>query len=446
MTLRNRSRGILADAPSSALTTYTTAAGRTRTNPPPGLEDNLPSSQILLAQLLHAQQVQNELFTRQLELLQSQELPVYSNPSDILKSVDPDIRNILAEWSREYKNALHQCVTQRDLQTKYADLETSGSLHKQFADECKKGDGSAIHGQCQEIGFLPPILEENQVDMFVDGEVAFDICSAFKEMRQRNARECHNFVLAYQCQCCQFFEKRANHEHQFSLLKDKLVAWFGKFGPAFSSSAKQAVNKQTIQFAELTSRTEHPKAVSRHEKDLANKAKQKEEILKAEAEFRTMDVTKLLAAAVLEHSALQSSNQHNRSSRSTSKQQVVHQFGALAFFVKQYPELAENVNITVRKQRTLSKASSSRRPSTRGRSASQAFAGSRKWQASRKSRTSHSARSSKRGSSRRSHKSQRSSASQSKGKGHKGKGKGKISGKDKHQKEMRLKSPGSKRS
>ena len=94
-------------------------------------------------------------------------------------------------------------------------------------------------------------------------------------------------------------------------------------------------------FAELVFRTEHPKAMSKQEKDKESKQKRKDELTKAEAEFRIMDVNKLLAMAVLEFATLSGKSGTQKS------QHVVPTTGALAYFVKQHPDLAKKYNISV---------------------------------------------------------------------------------------------------
>ena len=112
----------------------------------------------------------------------------------------------------------------------------------------------------------------------------------------------------------------------------KIVSRLGlrRMHPCF----KSAVQSLVAQFADLAFRTEQPKAISRHEEERAKRAKQREELTKAEAGFRLMDVNKPLAMAMLEQTTLSSKSSPNR-------HHVVPPNGALAYFLKQHPHLAE---------------------------------------------------------------------------------------------------------
>ena len=148
---------------------------------------------------------------------------------------------------------------------------------------------------------------------------------------------------------------------------------------------------------------------SRIEKEQANKTKQEQALLEAESDFRLMDVNRLLALAVLEFSALQSG-----SGAGKNHKQKISQHGALAFFVKQYPDLADKYNLIIKKARPDPKPSSDTKPSTRARSSS----------------SSKSKRSSQRSSRRPSRSASRASAKSTSTPKGKGKGRGKGKGKD----------------
>jgi hypothetical protein len=182
-------------------------------------------------------------------------------------------------------------------------------------------------------------------------------------------------------------------------------------------------------FAELVFRTEHPKAMSKQEKDKESKRKRKDELTKAEAEFRIMDVNnKLLAMAVLEFATL------SGKSRTQKSQHVVPTTGALAYFVKQHPDLAKKYNISVGS--TVSKPKSKPVGSNdkdRGRSASRTSIKSRQ-----SSLGSHRSRQSAK-TAKSSRASRASSRNKSKGKG-KGKGK-QTRGKGTGHKQVRMKTP-----
>ena len=123
---------------------YTTAAGRTHLiQPPPGLmmpPSSAATPSITLADLLQAQQQQNLLLQQQLALLQEKHISTqhYSDPFEVLNVVDPDLRPLLLEWMKDYQSTLQHSVTQSDLQQKYLDIEKAGELQRSFADESNK--------------------------------------------------------------------------------------------------------------------------------------------------------------------------------------------------------------------------------------------------------------------------------------------------------------------
>ena len=80
-------------------------------------------------------------------------------------------------------------------------------------------------------------------------------------------------------------------------------------------SVQESLQQQVKLFVELTFRTEQPKALSRCEREREQHTNKKEALVKAEAEFRLMDVNKLLAMAVLEYSSLQSGSEAKHKKR-----------------------------------------------------------------------------------------------------------------------------------
>ena len=393
----------------------------------------MPSSQQLLLQLVQSQQVQNQLLQQQMDVLrqQTQTPTAYNNPEDMLGTFDPSLQPVLKEWARDYRNALQQHVTQANLQQKYQDIAVSGELHKQFQDESTRSWQwpQAFKANAQELTTTSALLEEGQRDMYrADVAGPFDIEAAFRAMRRRHAQECQSFVFAYQRQCAAFFEDKVHPTKQLILLEDRFLCWQQKHGNLVSAQAKTRLQEQLKVFAELVFRTEHPKAMSKQEKDKESKQKRKDELTKAEAEFRIMDVNKLLAMAVLEFATLSGKSGTQKS------QHVVPTTGALAYFVKQHPDLAKKYNISVGS--TVSKPKSKPMGSNdkdRGRSGSRTSIKSRQ-----SSLGSHRSRQSAK-SAKSSRASRASSRNKSKGK-RKGKGK-QTRGKGTGHKQVRMKTP-----
>lgn len=390
----------------------------------------MPSSQQLLAQLLEQQQAQNQLLAQQLALLQQSQaasVTVYNDPHDLLKQVDPTLQHELSEWAKEYKTVLQHLASQTTLQQKYLDLVSTGELHKQFRDDAKKSWQwpAAFKTEVKEVSVCKDRLAEDEEDLFadIDPDRPFDLDAAFGALREKHARECQDFVFTFQRQCVDFFTRRANPKLQKELLEDRFQSWVQKNASVISPEAVKSLQTQVVQFAELTFRTEQPKVVSRHEKERAKRAKQREELTKAEAEFRLMDVNKLLAMAMLEQTILSSQGSANR-------QRVVPPHSALAYFLKQYPELAVKYKLTTCKPDAKPKTKKPHADKARGRSKSSHKSGGSSAGRRSASRVSSQSRASNCGKqfAKRSNRSASQNSQSSKKGDHKGKSKGKGRG------------------
>ena len=258
-----------------------------------------------------------------------------------------------------------------------------------------------------------------------DATQGFSLDHAFTEMRRRHAKECHDFVVAYQRQCVKHFEDEAHVTRQRIKLEDLLTSWFSKNASVLTHDVRCSSHHLAMQFADLTFRTEQPKAVARHEKEQDQKQKQRESLIKAEAEYRLMDVNKLLATAVLEFGALQGRS-------SSARQRVLPKDGALAYLSKQHPGLAKKYNLVVGKKGSSNLEPKAQQNGHRGRSSSKASkasstksagAGSARSKSSRSSKTPRSASRQSATSSKSKTNSNRQPSSQPKGRG-KGKGRG----------------------
>ena len=387
---------------------HRTAAGRLHVNPPPGLSVPAPaasSSSITLEDLLRAQQQQNLLLQQQLTLLQEQRVSSqqYTDPLDVLSLVDPDLKPVLGDWMKEYKSTLQHHVNQADLQQKYLDIENAGELQRSFEDEASKEWQwpQAFKANAKKLMECVPVLGEGQEDRLAmqdDNTLPFDISEAYKAMRRRHARECQNFIVAYQRQCSKFFKDEARQDVQLQKLSDKIKTWFERYDGIFSASAQASMEAHAHTFAQLTFRKELPKARAKQEHDREQKAKQKDALTKAEAEFRLMGVNKLLAMAVLEFASLPSKG-------TAAKHQRVPSTSALAFLVKQHPDVAEKHNLIV--QNNPKQPSAKPKPKPKPTRTSTRSASS---QASHGSRASRNKSSSTRGSSSRSRASSKASS------------------------------------
>lgn len=167
------------------------------------------ASQQLLAQLLQAQQLQNQMLAEQLKLMQqcrANSSKTYTQPHEVLEAIDPSLATEPAQWAKEYRSSLNHAVTQQGLQHKYQDLEATGETHKQFQMEAlKKWQWpDPFKAKARKMTTTRPVLNEGEQDEYelpAENAPPFNVEEAFAAMRKRHAKECHDFVLAYQRQC-----------------------------------------------------------------------------------------------------------------------------------------------------------------------------------------------------------------------------------------------------
>ena len=256
-------------------------------SPPARAPPGLPSSQEILLQLLQARTTQNQLMAQQLALArqsQKSDANSYAKPEDVLESVEPVLRVVLTEWAKEYRSTLQHFFTQKSLQQKFADLQADGMLRKQFLSEAQ---GSwqwpaDFKPHAKKVVQCVPSLMEGARDEFAQADEPsppFDIDREFAELRQKHAQECHNFVLAYQRQCTAYFEQEVHVTKQRNKLEDLLCSWFAKYAGVLSDDVRSSMHSLAMQFADLTFRTEQPRAMARHEKEREQKQKQRAQLL-----------------------------------------------------------------------------------------------------------------------------------------------------------------------
>jgi len=160
--------------------------------------------------------MQNQMLAEQLEQLkfmqqQYSEHPskTYTQPQDILDAIDPSLARQSAKLAKDYKSSLNHAVTQQELQHKQQDIEAASEIHKQFQTEAlKKWQWpDAFKATAKKMTHLRPVLPDGEADEFElpDGNAPpFNIKDEFAAMRRRHAKQCHDFVLAFQRQCTQF--------------------------------------------------------------------------------------------------------------------------------------------------------------------------------------------------------------------------------------------------
>jgi hypothetical protein len=223
--------------------------------------------------------MQNHMLAEQLEqlkLMQQQysahPSKTYTQPQDILDAIDPCLARELAKWAKDYKSSLNHAVTQQGLQHKYQELEAASEIHKQFQTEAlKKWQWpDAFKATAKKMTHMRPVLPGGEADEFElpDGNAPpFNIEDEFAAMRRRHAKECHDFVLAYQRQCTQFFQDEVHPARQMIKAEDILHAWTRKNRAVLTPSVQESLQQQVKLFAELTFRTEQPKALSHCERE-----------------------------------------------------------------------------------------------------------------------------------------------------------------------------------
>ena len=149
------------------------------------------------------------MLAEQLKLMQqccANSSKTYTQPHEVLEAIDPSLATELAQWAKEYRSSLNHAVTQQGLQHKYQDLEATGETHKQFQMEAlKKWQWpDPFKAKARKMTTTRPVLNEGEQDEYelpAENAPPFNVEEACPAMRKRHAKECHDFVLAYQRQC-----------------------------------------------------------------------------------------------------------------------------------------------------------------------------------------------------------------------------------------------------
>ena len=370
-----------------------TAAGRPRREAEPNQSFEqllMEQNKLLLAQVqLLQQQVQQPQSDRQSPQEVGQEVTLFQSPEKILNGVDPGLKDVFEGFAKEMKHLLSAWETQKALQSKYARLLESSSMHPHFQAEAEY-------------------------------KWQYDILSAWESMRQRHAKECFAFVCEHQDQVVRLYDQHVSVGELQNRLLDKLAAWVAEHGYN-DDAVHNAMKVKAKQFVESTIRAERPKLQTRMNKDKENYEKRQQALIEAKSQWESMDVKDVLSPALLE--LAQAKTARNKPIR-------VQDGGALAFLVKDNAELCRQHNIKFE----ASQAPNTPKRRTRGRVSSRDRSSStHKERPSSILRTPRSARS-PRASSKVSAKSRGNSKSPGKQVHFKGKGKGNDKGKGKGRK------------
>ena len=145
------------------------------------------------------------LLSRQIQLLEEQlrgrpDLTYneeYRDPFTLLKGLDPALQSVFKDWHKELKNTLNQLCQAMQLKDKYGRITERGELMNSFKAEAERDwpwPQSFLNKAVREalaprgsVTAAPPGLPEP----------TFDLKKEWAQLRSRHARECKDFLVAY---------------------------------------------------------------------------------------------------------------------------------------------------------------------------------------------------------------------------------------------------------
>ena len=351
----------------------------------------------MFASMIEQQKITNEILFNTGQFSQTTAAAVckvaedekYAKPAYNL--IDKRVNKIIAEWKADIKNSMDAFETHSLLSDKYN--QTEDWLHPHFQKESRfpwplPKKYLAIAEQ-QDIG-----------DQVMAISPDYDAELEWRQMRERHARECMNWVKAHQAKCVEFFQNEIQKVNIAQNLYDRLEIWAMEFLPDAKSMRfhKEQANIIIDEFY----RTVIPEVKSRIKKDREKKEKRITALAEAEAERQATDPQQLQALAMIE--ALRSQTKGKQDGK--KKQIILPTEGAIHFLLKDAtPDVLKQAGITFNQNSTRSPRPSRSNSNTTARNRSR----------------------------NRSRSSSRHSSRSSKGKGkknRKGKGKGKNKGKN----------------
>ena len=142
----------------------------------------------------------------------------FTDPSGILRKLDPELRGIFSDWVKGFKKGLHLHATQQELTNKYEMIEAKGELLRRFADEAKKKWQFPVAYRA----VASPLLEAGEDLADMDD---YDLDKAWQKMKERHAKEQHDFVIAHQRRCSQLAAEWVTFDRAKESLRDAVVSW-----------------------------------------------------------------------------------------------------------------------------------------------------------------------------------------------------------------------------
>lgn len=219
---------------------------------------------------------QNVIMQRQLQLAQENcqhqksTLCQYRTPKEFLKGLDPAVRTIFANWRKRFSGKVRLYVEQNRLSTRYQDLNVKGELMKPFSQESVKrwdwpefyravampiADNATILPEA--VAEVPPHADVSSKD---ERPTAFNVDSAFMELRQKHAWEMQNFVVAHQKCCVDKIMEDLALPNQVCDLQSELDSFMSKNVRFYDSQAARLSKSQAKAFVELVHREEMTKS------------------------------------------------------------------------------------------------------------------------------------------------------------------------------------------
>lgn len=203
---------------------------------------------------------QNQLMLRHLQLAEQKRAEVCTpqfvfRSRDILKTLDPEAREVFTAWQVELRKKTRDYVAQSKLGNRFQKVTSTGTdfLIKPFADEARKP-------WCWPDFYLarakPIASVEAKGDAAITSET-YDVQAAFAELRLKHAQESQNFVLAHQKACVEQLSEELKLPRQLESLEER-VATLARGGTRRESL--ETLQHQARCFAELVFREEMSKA------------------------------------------------------------------------------------------------------------------------------------------------------------------------------------------
>jgi hypothetical protein len=207
---------------------------------------------------------QNGLMLRQLQLAEESRTHTdmayqYKKPHEFLKTLDPCVRGLFADWREGFCGRVSEYISQSRLTIQYQDLGINGRLMKPFLDEAQKRWQwtSFYRGVAKAIDGIDPAGDAQHS---IDGPDSYDIDSVYAQLRCKHASELQTFVVAHQKMCLEKIIEDVTLANQVRILEEKLVEWEAAHSGFYHPQTKQHLKSHAKTFVELVYREEMTKA------------------------------------------------------------------------------------------------------------------------------------------------------------------------------------------